>query len=444
MKLWNKLLIYFYIVIIFVLGLTAILNSLTFQKTIDEYLASQVESKFEELTKNISILYAISPNVTSDDLAFHFSGEPVNIEVYDNTDTMFASYHGVNSIRNKNSGLLKKDYDLINSQGVKIGFIVITYVEDLTQYNQSINSFNKNVSRNYGIIILISMLLGLLIVFFIAKRISKPINKLNEFTNELKKGNYASVDSESNTFEIDELTRNLNFLSHSLSNQENFRSNYAQDISHELRTPLTNLLLHLEGIRDQIIDADDETVNMLISEVNRLNTMVNNLQISFNKAEKSLELNLENHKIDELIQFSVDTFKPKLNEKNISMNLELDDNIIIPVDKGKFIQVINNLISNAIKASNENSSIYITSKEYKNRYVIIVKDNGVGISKDDLDKIFDRFYRVDTARNRATGGHGLGLTITKNYVELMGGKINVNSNLGKGSEFIITFLKSKN
>ena len=444
MKLWNKLLIYFYIVIIFVLGLTAILNSLTFQKTIDEYLASQVESKFEELTKNISILYAISPNVTSDDLAFHFSGEPVNIEVYDNTDTMFASYHGVNSIRNKNTGLLKKDYDLINSQGVKIGFIVITYVEDLTQYNQSINSFNKNVSRNYGIIILISMLLGLLIVFFIAKRISKPINKLNEFTNELKKGNYASVDSESNTFEIDELTRNLNFLSHSLSNQENFRSNYAQDISHELRTPLTNLLLHLEGIRDQIIDADDETVNMLISEVNRLNTMVNNLQISFNKAEKSLELNLENHKIDELIQFSVDTFKPKLNEKNISMNLELDDNIIIPVDKGKFIQVINNLISNAIKASNENSSIYITSKEYKNRYVIIVKDNGVGISKDDLDKIFDRFYRVDTARNRVTGGHGLGLTITKNYVELMGGKINVNSNLGKGSEFIITFLKSKN
>lgn len=285
--------------------------------------------------------------------------------------------------------------------------------------------------------------MGFLIVMYFSKRIVSPISEMNEFTKKLKSGDYNLSIKKYDTYELDELSRNLNYLSNTLSLQENYRVSYAQDIAHELRTPLTNLLLHLEGIRDEIIEADPQVINLLINEVNRLNSMVNNLQISFNDGDKKLELDMTSVDVSDLINQTIASFKPKLEDKNINLTLNFPEDFNIVLDKDKFIQVINNLISNAIKAVDENGEITITGTKFKNRSVINIKDNGVGIPKENIKQIFDRFYRVNNDRNRKTGGHGLGLTITKTFVELMGGNIKVNSVLGKGSEFILTFSDQK-
>lgn len=299
------------------------------------------------------------------------------------------------------------------------------------------------MARSYAIIIIISLIMGFLIVMYFSKRIVSPISEMNEFTKKLKSGDYNLSIKKYDTYELDELSRNLNYLSNTLSLQENYRVSYAQDIAHELRTPLTNLLLHLEGIRDEIIEADPQVINLLINEVNRLNSMVNNLQISFNDGDKKLELDMTSVDVSDLINQTIASFKPKLEDKNINLTLNFPEDFNIVLDKDKFIQVINNLISNAIKAVDENGEITITGTKFKNRSVINIKDNGVGIPKENIKQIFDRFYRVNNDRNRKTGGHGLGLTITKTFVELMGGNIKVNSVLGKGSEFILTFSDQK-
>ena len=120
---------------------------------------------------------------------------------------------------------------------------------------------------------------------------------------------------------------------------------------------------------------------------------------------------------------------------------EIKDGVMIYSDKDKISQIIQNLISNAIKAIKEDGLIRISLYEDKNNIYIDIKDNGVGISDEKKEVIFERFYRIDDARNTKTNGHGLGLSITKNFVESLGGKIKLKSKLGKGSTFSVIFPK---
>lgn len=443
MKLSNKILYYFTISIFIVIILSVLITSIAFRATIDSYLEAQVDEQFRKLANDISTIYSIGPALDSRSLAVYSENQNINIKVYDNTDSLIAEFYGLRDKGIEQKRLVSKEFALVNAAGVKIGNIQISYFENLYLYNQSINNFYVSMARSYAIIIIISLIMGFLIVMYFSKRIVSPISEMNEFTKKLKSGDYNLSIKKYDTYELDELSRNLNYLSNTLSLQENYRVSYAQDIAHELRTPLTNLLLHLEGIRDEIIEADPQVINLLINEVNRLNSMVNNLQISFNDGDKKLELDMTSVDVSDLINQTIASFKPKLEDKNINLTLNFPEDFNIVLDKDKFIQVINNLISNAIKAVDENGEITITGTKFKNRSVINIKDNGVGIPKENIKQIFDRFYRVNNDRNRKTGGHGLGLTITKTFVELMGGNIKVNSVLGKGSEFILTFSDQK-
>ncbi|NLW51990.1 MAG: HAMP domain-containing histidine kinase [Tissierellia bacterium] len=443
MKLSNKILYYFTISIFIVIILSVLITSIAFRATIDSYLEAQVDEQFRKLANDISTIYSIGPALDSRSLAVYSENQNINIKVYDNTDSLIAEFYGLRDKGIEQKRLVSKEFALVNAAGVKIGNIQISYFENLYLYNQSINNFYVSMARSYAIIIIISLIMGFLIVMYFSKRIVSPISEMNEFTKKLKSGDYNLSIKKYDTYELDELSRNLNYLSNTLSLQENYRVSYAQDIAHELRTPLTNLLLHLEGIRDEIIEADPQVINLLINEVNRLNSMVNNLQISFNDGDKKLELDMTSVDVSDLINQTIASFKLKLEDKNINLTLNFPEDFNIVLDKDKFIQVINNLISNAIKAVDENGEITITGTKFKNRSVINIKDNGVGIPKENIKQIFDRFYRVNNDRNRKTGGHGLGLTITKTFVELMGGNIKVNSVLGKGSEFILTFSDQK-
>ena len=256
---------------------------------------------------------------------------------------------------------------------------------------------------------------------------------------KIKNGDYNIINQNTDIVELENLQDNITYLSKNLKNQEEIRKQYAQDISHELRTPLTNLQLYIEAIRDGVVEADETTMDILLEDVTRLEGLVIGLKKTFDENVKYFEVKDEEFDLSLLINRIIYTFIPNANNNRINITPHIEDQIVIISDKDKFTQVIQNLISNAIKAIGQDGNIDVFLSGDPSLFEIKVIDDGVGIAEDKIDRIFERFYRIEDARNTNENGHGLGLSITKNFVEALGGKIEVNSVLNQGTTFILTF-----
>ncbi len=244
----------------------------------------------------------------------------------------------------------------------------------------------------------------------------------------------------SNIKEVKNLVEEINKLSAKLNNQELLRKRITTDIAHELRTPITSIQGYLDAMIDGIWEPTEERLISIREEVSRLGDLVGHLRLLAKYDNEKNKLNKSIINLKELIQNIVYNYESKALEKNININYELKD-IYINIDKNQFSQVIVNLISNAIKYTNNGGKINIEIYEDKMKVYISIRDNGIGIPKNDIDYIFERFYRVDKSRNKDTGGVGVGLTISKSIVNLHGGEIYVNSEINKGTEFIIKLNK---
>lgn len=218
---------------------------------------------------------------------------------------------------------------------------------------------------------------------------------------------------------------------------ENMRSQFVANVSHELKTPLTSIKGFTETLRfvedtkkkEQFLDIIDE-------EAERLTRLINDI-LSLSNIEVQKEMKQEIFYIDEVINNVFNLLINTAQSKNIVMTIRENQHIELSGDKDRFKQMIINLIDNAIKYSEDNDSVFIESKLKNNICVICIEDTGLGISEEHIKRLFERFYRVDKARSRAKGGTGLGLAIVKHIVLNFGGTIEVKSELGKGSKFII-------
>lgn len=286
------------------------------------------------------------------------------------------------------------------------------------------------------------IIIAVSISIFLSQKISKPIIVVSKMADFIKKGGYdQTLEYESSIVEIDNLINSINELSKELYKMENMRKKLTSDISHELRTPLTSIQTHLEAMIDGIWEPSPERLNSVNEEVIRLSHLVNQLKNLAKYDSEKNKLEISEVDLKQLIKNIIYNNQSFAFEKNIKIEYDLQD-IIAKVDKGKISQVIVNLISNAIRYTNCNGNIEgkIIIKLYKeNDFIkISVKDNGIGIPKENLDYIFERFYRVDKSRCRNTGGTGIGLTICKSIIDLHKGKIEVKSEVNVGSEFVIT------
>lgn len=229
---------------------------------------------------------------------------------------------------------------------------------------------------------------------------------------------------------------------HDVTEQERIeqeRREFVANVSHELRTPLTSMKSYLEALLDGAVDDPDvapQFLQVTSNETDRMIRLVNDLlQLSKMDARDDhimmAEVNLMN-----MIHHVIDRFEMSNKQENIQFKRKLpDETIAISGDRDKLVQLMDNMISNAVKYSPEGGVITIALKREKERVIISVKDEGVGIPKDNLSYVFDRFYRVDKARSRNLGGTGLGLAIAREIVEIHGGSIWVSSDWGKGTTF---------
>lgn len=297
--------------------------------------------------------------------------------------------------------------------------------------------FLKEINKVIAAIGIIMTIITIGVAILIANKITKPIGVVSKMANLIGNGGYKNkIDYESNISEIDVLISSINELSAKLEEQEKLRKRLTTDISHELRTPLTSVQTHIEAMIDGVWEADVERLSSVNEEVIRLTNLVNQLQnlSKFDNEENKINLSIVNLK--NLIRNIVYNNQSKALEKNINIICDLE-NINVYLDKEKISQVIVNLLSNAIRYTEIGGEIFVKSYEENNNINIVVKDNGIGIPKESLNYIFDRFYRVDKSRSKSTGGIGVGLTIVKSIVDLHQGTIEVESEVNEGSTFIV-------
>ena len=286
---------------------------------------------------------------------------------------------------------------------------------------------------------LLAIAIAFLFTFFLSRRISSPIKSITLAARQLGQGDLSQRVQSREKGEIGELAESFNAMAENLGRSEQLRRNMIADIAHELRTPLSNLKGYLEAISDGVVKPNSDAIRSLDEEANLLSRLVDDLQ-ELSLAEASeLKLDCQMKDISKLVKQAVALRQDQAAAKGISVSADLPKKLpSVNIDSRRIGQVLLNLIDNAISHTPRGSIITIVARQLDNWLEISVKDTGEGIPAADLPNVFERFYRVDKSRARATGGAGLGLAIAKSLVEAHGGRIKVESEEGKGSRFSFT------
>jgi signal transduction histidine kinase len=219
------------------------------------------------------------------------------------------------------------------------------------------------------------------------------------------------------------------------------KSEFVSNVSHELKTPLTLIRMFGETLDSGIVTNEKDKqkfYGIIRKESERLTHLINNV-LDFSRIDAGVkEYNFKEADLVEVVRNSMEEFKFQISVSGFKIESELpDESIILKIDKEAIAQVLLNLLNNAVKYSDEEKYIKVIVSKDSTSALISVTDHGLGISKEELGKIFDKFYRVSTIKTKETQGTGLGLTLTKHIVKAHGGKIEVESEVGKGSRFTI-------
>ena len=334
-----------------------------------------------------------------------------------------------------NGGYTEKNYQLVLNNKA-IGSVAIGYYGPYF-YTDNDLSFLHTLNKLLILAAVIAGMLSIVIGTYMAKRLSDPIARVIKTAEEISEGNYNDrVYEASDTREIIELTESINTLAEKLGKQEVLRKRLTADVAHELRTPIANLQSHLEAMIDGIWKPDAERLISCHEEAVRLTKIVGDLETLARYEGENLTLNKEEFDISELLNRIIKSFENEFKNKNITLESDLSEQHL-EADKDKMAQILVNIMSNSLKYTPEGGTIRISVSGNDEIVQVAVKDSGIGIASEDLPYIFERFYRADKSRSRASGGSGIGLAIVKSLVDAHGGTISVKSELGKGSEFIV-------
>ena len=326
-----------------------------------------------------------------------------------------------------------------NSFEIK-GYVVINIPESAI-VERVYDTFNTNYLTLAIVLILSS---AFLVLYFF--QVHRPIKEITRATNEYSKGNLSYHVKPMHNDEIGRLGMSLDYMASQLNESDKFQQKFLSNISHDFRSPLTSIKGYLEAIQDGTIPPEmlDKYIGIMLFETERLTKLTSNI-LTLNELDpKSVRLDISTFDLNSIIRHTVETFEGTCKKKGIKFNITYANSVQnVKADKGRIQQVIYNLIDNAIKFSKENSYIYITVKEKGEKAQISIKDTGCGIAKEDIDKIWDRFYKSDSSRGRDKKGSGLGLSITKEVIQAHGENIDVVSTVGVGTEFIFTLELAK-
>ena len=337
-------------------------------------------------------------------------------------------------------GIYINDTYAINNNTNKIGTIKIGYYGPF-YYNDNDILYSETLNKILISVGVASLCIALIVALLMAERLSRPILNVIDTAEMISKGNYNQrIKKKSDIKEIDKLTKSINNLGSSLYEQEKLRKRLTRDVSHELRTPLTTLQSHMEALIDGIWEPTTDRLISCHEEILRLNRLVGDLEKLAQYESENLILNKTKFDLAEVINNISFNFEKEFLNKEVEFIFH-DKDVVLHADKDKISQVLVNLMSNALKYTKKGGMVEAKLFEDGDYVKLSVKDLGIGISKEDLPYVFERFYRADKSRNKLTGGAGIGLTITQSIVKAHRGTISVESIINQGTEFIVKIPK---
>ncbi len=446
------------VIIIIVTLLTVVISKFYFDKKFGDYIMIKNQNTVQNILMELSEQYSDNEwnykNIEK--ITYNSLDKGIIVALYDKEDKEIMnieknSKDKCNRIMNFIKSSMEGKYGSTTSQfepvyypliksGEKIGEVRVKFYGPIFYMQNELvflDIVNKIILGIGVLLILASTIMG----FIISRSITRPINKLMTKAKYISKGEYdKKIEINTDILEINDLINSINNLSQSIKEQENIRKRLTGDISHELKTPLTNIQSHLEAMIDGIWEPTEERLLSVKEEAERLSSLVSDMQKLNKYDEASIKLKKDNVNISDIICFVIFQFSNLAKSKNIKIEYE-KKNINLYCDKDKITQALVNILSNAIRYSNEGSTIFIEEKLKDNKVIISIEDQGIGISEEDLKYVFERFYRADKSRTRATGGTGIGLTIVKSIVSSHGGEVKLESKLGEGSKFTIILPK---
>ncbi len=306
---------------------------------------------------------------------------------------------------------------------------------------------NSNEVFNYNYVTMLATILFCSVFFILfIMNVSRPIRKITAATSKYAKGNFSDKINLNRNDEIGRLADSLDYMASEINNLNDYQKKFIANISHDFRSPLTSIKGYLEAMLDGTIppEMQEKYLNIVITETERLTKLTNNLLTMNNVSDKGMVLDLSNFDIIDMIKKTIETFEGICEKKKIKFKLIFSDKtLMVNADYSKIQQVLYNLIDNAIKFSNNDSSIIISANEKNDKINISVKDFGIGIPKDSVSKIWERFYKSDLSRGKDKKGTGLGLSIVKDIITAHKEYIDVVSTEGVGTEFIFALPKTK-
>lgn len=268
-----------------------------------------------------------------------------------------------------------------------------------------------------------------------------PLHKLARAANSYAQGNFDKPAAIHTNDEIGDLAASINYMAKELHTLEDDQKKFISNVSHDFRSPLTSIKGYVEAMIDGTIPVEmqEKYLNIILFETERLNKLTHSL-LELNKfGSRGIMLDISTFDINQTIRTTAQTFEGVCTKKQLSFDLTLTgDELLVRADYGKIQQVLYNLIDNAIKFSHQNATIYIETTTKNEKVFVSVKDTGIGIPKDSIHKIWERFYKTDLSRGKDKKGTGLGLAIVKEIVSAHNENINCISTEGVGTEFIFT------
>lgn len=323
---------------------------------------------------------------------------------------------------------------------------VIGYVFAMKPVVQGLKPYIFGILRLFAFSAIITFVLASTIVYAFAYNITKPLEDMSEMTKNYASGDFSQRLEIGDNDELGDLANGLNAMAQSLATLESSRRSFVANISHELKTPMTTISGFIDGILDGTIPPESQQhyLGIVSDEVKRLSRLVLSM-LNLSKIEAGkLELKSNNFDISNMFFNILLTFEQMIDKKHIVIEgLDKVNSINVEADHDMIYQVIYNLVDNAVKFTDDGGSICVSVAEENDRVIAGIRNTGAGIPSDEVNMIFERFYKVDKSRSEDVKGAGLGLYLTKSIVEMHGGQIAARSKQGEYTEFIFWIPKSR-
>lgn len=449
------LLVLMLIAIISVVINTLVLSSLT-NRYFKEYLKDNYDKHFNQIVEYLSNTMKndnYSSSQISIDLEAHLVDPITRIKVYDVNGNRIAdisadvqAYVGnssMNGMMNRmmgrvmNSRYEEVDHAKITNNGTVIGQV------NITKYSSAENSvaiwmFQSSLLRNSIISIAIVIVIAIGIGILVSYKMSRDLIHTSEIAQKLDVGNDEPI-RHSKVKEIQVIQQSLESLQARLKIRQKSRKTLIDELVHQTRTPLTILRTHLEGIEDGIIEFAPEEIRICENQIDNITAIITEMSNMIDAEKTEYALKIEEFELSQLIRQIVNGLKAQFEKKQIDLILSVQEKVTIKSDKYRLSQTVYNILTNAYKFTQSCGRVYVTYQVNQKEIVLTIEDNGSGIGKEDLGKIFNAYYKQD--KSTGLSGDGLGLYIARENMNSIHGTIAVESEIKKGSKFILTFPK---